>query len=169
MRNVKADFRRYRRIHGLVHTLFDQSWWAILEFRIGHWVRKGERVPFRPVLQVMTLLTRKVIEVGAGISISPVATIGPGFHIAHFGGIFINSDAVIGSDCSISQGVTIGNDPSGGVPVLGDRVSVYPGATMFGAITIGDDAKIGAGAVVLNDVPPGATAVGPKARVVERR
>lgn len=135
---------------------------------MSHWVRTGKRVPVRPALKAITLLTRKTIEVTTGIGLSPLATIGPGFHIAHFGGIFINSNAVIGSECGISQGVTIGNDRHGGVPVLGDRVSVYPGATLFGAIEVGDDAQIGAGAVVLCDVPAGATAVGPSARIIER-
>ena len=54
-------------------------------------------------------------------------------------------------------------------PKLGKRVNVGAGAKLFGNITIGDDANIGANAVVLIDVPPGATAVGIPAKVINAK
>jgi serine O-acetyltransferase len=41
------------------------------------------------------------------------------------------------------------------------------GAKVLGPITVGEGAKIGSNAVVVRDVPPGATAVGIPARIVE--
>jgi serine O-acetyltransferase len=69
----------------------------------------------------------------------------------------------------LRQGVTIGNlKLDGPVPRLGNRVNVGAYAQILGDITIGDDAQIGAMSVVLSDVPPGATAVGIPARVIDR-
>jgi serine O-acetyltransferase len=53
-----------------------------------------------------------------------------------------------------------------GGPTLGDRVYVFAGAKIIGAVTVGDDAIIGANSVVLCDVPAGATAVGVPARII---
>lgn len=106
-----------------------------------------------------------------GITLPVEVQVGPGFYIGHFGGIVIHQDVSIGCDCNISQGVTIGLSSRGkyfGVPTLGDRVYVGPGAKIFGRILIGDDAAIGANAVVTRDVPEGATVVGAPARVINQ-
>lgn len=113
-------------------------------------------------------MTHLLVQVATGIDIQPGATIGPGLHVAHFGGIFVNERAVIGRDFGISQGVTIGNAIGGGTPHIGDRVDVYPGAKVFGDIHVGDDVEIGANAVVRSDVRGGALAVGVPARVIDR-
>lgn len=53
-------------------------------------------------------MSRKLVEIITGISIDGAAHIGPGFYIAHFGGIIVGGGVTIGSNCAISQGVTIG-------------------------------------------------------------
>jgi serine O-acetyltransferase len=75
---------------------------------------------------------------------------------------------VIGDDCILRQGVTLGNrtlDRPLEAPQLGSRVNVGAGAKLLGAIRVGDDATIGANAVVLAHVPPGALAVGVPAMI----
>jgi serine O-acetyltransferase len=52
-------------------------------------------------------------------------------------------------------------------PIIGDDVFIGAGARVLGPVTIGNRASIGANAVVLTDVPPGATAVGVPARIIE--
>ncbi|MFZ5541119.1 MAG: serine O-acetyltransferase, partial [Pseudomonadota bacterium] len=42
------------------------------------------------------------------------------------------------------------------------------GAKVLGGFTVGDGARIGSNAVVLKEVPPGATAVGIPARILQR-
>jgi serine O-acetyltransferase len=104
-----------------------------------------------------------------GIEIHPNARIGRGFFIDHGMGVVIGETAVVGDNCTIYQGVTLGGTSlSRGKrhPTLGNNVTVGVGAAVLGAITIGDNAKIGGGSVVVRDVPPNATAVGVPARIV---
>jgi serine O-acetyltransferase len=116
-----------------------------------------------------SLLLQKLIEVLTGICIPARCDIGPGLYIGHFGGIFVDSEARLGANCNIAQGVTIGKGGRGelhGVPVLGNRVHVGANAVILGKIAIGDDAVIGPGAVVMNSVPPRGVAMGNPARLV---
>jgi serine O-acetyltransferase len=112
------------------------------------------------------LLLRKSIRFGIDIQ---THNIGEGFYIGHFGTIIVHGLAVIGKHCNISHGVTIGMTNSGrnsGVPVIGDRVYIAPGAKIIGGINIGNDVAIGANAVVLKDVPNNAVVVGVPAKVL---
>ncbi|MBV5327323.1 MAG: serine acetyltransferase, partial [Chlorobium sp.] len=75
---------------------------------------------------------------------------------------------IIGNDCIIRQGVTIGNryiHAPHDAPILGHHVNVGAGAKILGKITLGNNAAIGANAVVLHDVPEGAAAVGNPATI----
>ena len=104
-----------------------------------------------------------------GIDISRDARIGSGFYIGHFGGIFVNAEVVIGDNCNISQGVTLGRQNRGereGCPTIGDNVYIAPGAKIIGRISIGDRAAVGANAVVVSDVTPGTTVGGVPARPI---
>jgi serine O-acetyltransferase len=75
---------------------------------------------------------------------------------------------VIGEDCTILQGVTLGEARFQEVtyPRIGDRVLLGAGAKLLGEVEVGDDAVIGAGAVVVSDVPAGAVVAGVPARVL---
>lgn len=145
----------------------EQSLWAIRVYRFGR--GNDQRPPgFRRKLndRIYWLLFR-IVETLTGCSFTKATDIGPGLRIHHFGNIFIHSGAVIGANCTLRQGVTIGNREDGGpVPVIEDNVEVGAYAQILGGIRIGQGAKIGAMSVVLKDVPPGATAVGIPARII---
>lgn len=116
-------------------------------------------------------LARLVAEISrwmTGIEIHPGAQIGRRLVIDHGVGVVIGETAVIGDDCIIFHGVTLGGlkfDPVKRHPTVGNHVLIGTGAKVLGPITIGDKALIGANAVVTKDVPPGATVVGPLAIV----
>jgi serine O-acetyltransferase len=104
-----------------------------------------------------------------GIEIHPGATIGRRVFIDHGMGIVIGETAVVGDDCTLYHGVTLGGTSwSKGKrhPTLGRGVVIGAGAKVLGPIEIGDGAKIGSNAVVVRDVPAEATAVGIPARIV---
>ena len=105
------------------------------------------------------------------IEIHPGATIGRRLFIDHGTGVVIGETTVIGDDCTIYQGVTLGGtgkDKGKRHPTLGNHVMVGSGAKVLGPIEIGSDVRIAAGAVVLSDIPDHSTAVGVPARVVKR-
>jgi serine O-acetyltransferase len=105
-----------------------------------------------------------------GIEIHPGATIGRRFFIDHGMGVVIGETAEIGDDCTLYHGVTLGGtswNKGKRHPTLGKGVVVGAGAKILGPILIGDGARIGSNAVVVKEIPPGATAIGIPARVIE--
>ena len=105
-----------------------------------------------------------------GIEIHPGATIGRRVFIDHGMGVVIGETAVIGDDCTLYHGVTLGGtswNKGKRHPTLGSGVVIGAGAKVLGPITIGEGAKIGSNAVVVKDVPANATAVGIPARILE--
>ncbi|MDO8694924.1 MAG: serine O-acetyltransferase [Sheuella sp.] len=108
-----------------------------------------------------------------GIEIHPGAQIGRRVFIDHGFGVVIGETAVIGDDCTIYQGVTLGGTRlykgTKRHPTLGRGVVVGAGAQVLGGFTVGDGARIGSNAVVVKPVPAGATAVGNPARVIEQK
>ena len=102
-----------------------------------------------------TVLSGKT-EIGEG------CTIGPNSHII---------DCVIGDNCLLYQGVTLGGtgkETGKRHPTLEDNVIVGSGAKVLGPFTIGSHSKIAANAVVLEEIPPYSTAVGVPAKVVRQ-
>lgn len=106
-----------------------------------------------------------------GIEIHPGAVIGDGLFIDHGSGVVIGETTVIGNDCVIYQGATLGGtgkETGKRHPTLGNNVMVGSGARVLGPITIGNNVKIAANAVVLTDLPDNCTAVGVPAKIVRQ-
>lgn len=108
-----------------------------------------------------------------GIEIHPGATIGRRVFIDHGMGIVIGEMAEIHDECTIYQGVTLGGTSlvrgAKRHPTLERGVIVGANACVLGGFTVGEGARIGSGAVVTKPVPPGATAVGNPARIIEAK
>lgn len=123
-------------------------------------------------LYAVALLRYKHYQFKYGISIPFTTKIGRGFYIGHFGCIVVNPAVVIGKNCNISQGVTIGSANRGeneGCAVIGDGVYIGPGAKIIGHVAIGDNVAIGSNAVVTHDVPTNAVVVGVPAKVISMK
>jgi serine O-acetyltransferase len=104
-----------------------------------------------------------------GIEIHPGATIGRRVFIDHGMGVVVGETAVIGDDCTIYQGVTLGGTSlhhGKRHPTLERGVVVGAGAKVLGPFTVGEEARIGSNSVVVKEVPARATAVGIPARVI---
>jgi len=105
-----------------------------------------------------------------GIEIHPGAKIGRRVFIDHGMGVVIGETAEIGDDCTLYHGVTLGGTTwkkGKRHPTLEAGVIIGAGAKVLGPITLGAGAKVGSNAVVVKDVPPGATAVGIPARILD--
>ncbi|MEW5860651.1 MAG: serine O-acetyltransferase [Cyanobacteriota bacterium] len=145
---------------------------AVAVHRFGVWRMKIKPILIRAPLSILYRALFRKIRNTYGIELPYSAQLGRRVVIEHQSCIVIHGDCVIGDDCIIRQGVTMGNrylDRPFDAPKLGKRVNVGAGAKLFGNITLGDDANIGANAVVLTDVPPGATAVGIPAKVINAK
>ena len=104
-----------------------------------------------------------------GVDINPAAKIGCGVMLDHATGFVVGETAVVGDDCSILQGVTLGGTGKADQdrhPKIGDRVLIGANASVLGNIVIGDGAKIAAGSVVLKPVDPNCTVAGVPAKPV---
>ena len=117
---------------------------ATLHYRIAHWLHiHGLKFLARLVSQGSKFFT--------GVEIHPGATIGRRLVIDHGTGIVIGETAVIGDDCLLYQGVTLGGtgkDIGKRHPTLGNNVMVGCGAKLLGPFTVGDNARIAANSVV---------------------
>ena len=159
----QADLKRYPRRP----FLKEQAVWAIAVYRFGRRVDRRRPGISRKILEKFYWLAYRVVETLTGITLPKSVEVGPGLKIYHFGNIIVHKDARLGANCSLRQGVTIGNrHENGPVPFIEDDVDFGAYAQVLGGIRIGKGAKIGAMSVVLRDVPPGATAVGIPARVI---
>jgi len=175
--NVKADIGRLRRYgvkEGLPRILlFNQGVWAVICYRIGNHLNRHRLPPgLRHFVMFFYHLYWKHIECLTGISISPDCTIGPGLYIGHFGQIILHTDVVLGCDCNLSQGVSIGlgqRDGAWGAPTLGDRVYIAPGAKVIGPIKLADGTVVGANAVVVKDTEENAVVGGVPAKVISHK
>ena len=136
---------------------------ALLMHRFSHWLWKAR----------LYWLARFMSHIGrffTGIEIHPGASIGHRVFIDHGMGVVVGETAIIGDDCTLYHGVTLGGtswNKGKRHPTLEAGVVIGAGAKVLGPITIGTGAKIGSNAVVVKDVPPNATAVGIPARILE--
>ncbi|ATE59964.1 serine O-acetyltransferase [Thauera sinica] len=142
----------YPGVHALIFHRLAHAAWA----RGFHWLGR---------------FTSHISRFLTGIEIHPGAVIGRRVFIDHGMGTVIGETAEIGDDCTIYQAVTLGGTSlyrgTKRHPTLGRGVVVGAGAKVLGGFTVGDGAKIGSNAVVVKPVPPGATAVGNPARLID--
>jgi serine O-acetyltransferase len=166
MNTLLEDLRAQR------EGLLGLGFWALLVYRFGHARFIIENKIIRAPWTIVYVILHKLTEIFCGISIGSTAVIGRRLSIEHHGCIVIHGNSVIGDDCLIRHGVTLGNtgfDDPFGAPKLGNRVQIGAGAKILGRITVGDDAIIGANAVVIGDVPDGAAVGGVPARMLSAR
>ena len=135
---------------------------AVLWHRLSHWLYKKHCF-------FLARFISQLAKFFTGIEIHPGAQLGKGILIDHGTGVVIGETAVVGDDCTIYQGVTLGGtgkEKGKRHPTLGNHVMVGSGAKILGPFKVGDHAKVASNAVVLEEVPPNATAVGVPARIV---
>jgi serine O-acetyltransferase len=138
--------------------------WAVWIHRVSHQLWRAKwQLPARMLSQVGRFFT--------GVDIHPGALLGRRLFIDHATGVVIGETAIVGSDVTLYQGVTLGGTGKGHGkrhPTVCDGVFVGNNANLLGNITIGENSRVGAGSVVLSDVPPNSTVVGVPAHIVYR-
>ena len=152
----------------LLRALQDAGFRAVCFYRFGRWYRKWH-------IPLGAPLAERLMRHLSHCWISTLAELGPGFRIAHGCGIIVPPKVIFGADCEIRQNVTIGGNhgkqaPDGRtVPIMGDRVSIGPGAVILGPIEVGSDTIVGANAVLTQSVPERSVVAAFRAEPVARR
>ena len=124
-------------------------------YRIYH--RLAQYTLLRPLSYIMYIMSRIIYS----SDIHPLAKIGKGSEILHHFNIVIGGTAVIGKNCVLLNGVTLGDDGrSGRCPTIGDNVMISTGVKILGDIKIGSNSIIGANSVVMKDRPEDSLIVG---------
>ena len=142
--------------------LYFKGFHALVTHRFAHELLKQGRRDFALYLQSQS---SRIFAV----DINPAARIGIGIMLDHGTGIVIGETAVVGDNCSILQGVTLGGtgkEIGDRHPKIGDNVLISAGAKVLGNIKVGNCSRIAAGSVVLKEVPPRTTVAGVPAKVV---
>lgn len=175
--NIKRDIMRYvvlnegKIIWSILRVfLYSPGLWFVCAYRFGKWLEFcNAKLFFTKPLCMLYGYAYFLFGVFAGIDIPLDTEIGPGLYIGHYGGIVLHPKSVLGENCNLSQGVTIGEggrNRERGVPVIGDRVYIGPRAKIFGQIVIGNDVAIGANAVVTKSAPNSAVLGGVPAAIL---
>lgn len=145
--------------------LLYQGFHALILHRLAHKLYKL-KVPFLP--RLISQFSRFI----TGIEIHPGAQIGKNFFIDHGMGVVIGETSIIGDNCLVYQGVTLGGtgkEKGKRHPTIGNNVTLGAGAILLGNITIGDNSNVGAGSVVIKSAKENSTLVGVPARVVKEK
>lgn len=138
---------------------------AVWAYRIYHWLWQ------HGAFGIAEFLARRARR-RYGLEIHPAATIGRRFVIDHGLGIVIGETAIIGDNCLMYQGVTLGmtgKQTGKRHPTIGNNVTIGANAVILGAIHVGDRANVGAGAVVTHDVPKDVSVAGVPATIISDR
>ncbi len=138
--------------------------WAVWIHRVSHWL-------WRRKLRLLARILSQVARFFTGVDIHPGALLGARLFIDHATGVVIGETAIVGSDVTMYQGVTLGGtgkQHGKRHPTICDNVFIGNNANILGNVTVGENSRVGAGSVVLSDVPPNSTVVGVPAHIVYR-
>ena len=168
---IREDLYRYAGSLGAAS--FRKTWRYEAGFRLTFLARscrffRGHAIGRFVVYPLISFLHHRA-SVRHGVHINPMTEIGGGLYLPHALNIVVNTRCIVGKNCNISQGVTLGVSNRGdraGVPTIGDQVYLGPGSVVFGAIKVSDQAAIGANCVVTRDVPERGVVVGVPGKVI---
>ena len=137
---------------------------ALIWHRVAHWFwTHNFKFIGRLISQIARFFTL--------IEIHPGAEMGRGILIDHGSGVVIGETAVVGDNCTIYQGVTlggVGTKKGKRHPTIGNNVMIGAGAKILGAFEVGDNCQIAANAVLLKPLEENSTAAGIPARQVKK-
>ena len=138
---------------------------AVILYRLTHFLW---RYKLRWIARFISTLARWI----TGIEIHPGAVIGRRFFIDHGMGVVIGETAIIGDDCMLYHGVTLGGTTWDKVkrhPTLKNGVVIGAGAKILGPITLGNNVRVGSNSVVVRSIDDNETVVGIPGRIVKKK
>ena len=138
---------------------------AVIFYRLTHFLW---RFKLRWLARFISTLARWI----TGIEIHPGAVIGRRFFIDHGMGVVIGETTIIGDDCMLYHGVTLGGTTWDKVkrhPTLKNGVVIGAGAKILGPVTLGNNVRVGSNSVVVRSIDDNETVVGIPGRIVRKK
>ena len=138
---------------------------AVIFYRLTHFLW---RYKLRWLARFISTLARWI----TGIEIHPGAVIGRRFFIDHGMGVVIGETSIIGDDCMLYHGVTLGGTTWDKVkrhPTLKNGVVIGAGAKILGPVTLGNNVRVGSNSVVVRSIDDNETVVGIPGRIVRKK
>ncbi|MBI6740823.1 serine O-acetyltransferase [Pseudomonas syringae] len=138
------------------------SFAAVMHYRLAHWVYQNAKRSCNSHEQSLAAIISRRGKMLSGAEIHFRCSIGARLIIDHGFGTVIGETAILGDDCYILGGVTLGargisSNPSiSRHPKVGNRVQIGAFSSVLGPVNIGDDAFIGPRCIITQDVPSGA-------------
>ena len=139
--------------------------YPVILFRVSHFLTQNH-------LGILGKVFSLFNQILFSCDIARNAQIDGGLYLPHPVGVVVGESAIIGRNCILHQGVTLGDRGEchgGSDPKLGDYIEVGTGAKILGAVHLGDYVRVGANAVVLKDVEPYSVVGGIPAKVIKIR
>lgn len=135
-----------------------------------YFFRKGSSAKRKSISWILYRLVLRHLSYKFGFQIPLNTRIGKGFYIGHFGSIIISPNAVIGDNCNVTRGVTIGMSYGKrlGAPRIGECVWMGMNSTITGNISIGNNVLIAPGAFVNFDVPDHSIVIGNPGKIISK-
>lgn len=169
-RITKSDLNRYSRNSEI------KSYWRAILFHPGarfmFIYRKCRKYKKFHVFGLIFRFWYKLLCSRFNVEIPHSSILGNGLYFGHFMNIVINQRVVIGENCNIMQGVTIGHESRGkrkGSPIIGDRVLIGPNSVVVGNIKIGNDVLIGPLTLVNFDIPANSVVIGNPGKIISEK
>ncbi|WP_418357298.1 serine O-acetyltransferase [Shewanella basaltis] len=157
---VKKDVQRSR--CGFFKAYFNSNVRAVISYRINSYI-------YRSLSTKLAYILHNIDRKKYNVDIYPASKIGKGFILAHLGAVVIGDGAVLGDNCTVQSGVTIGQKNSfSGFPIIGNNVYIGSGAKVLGDIVIGDNTIIGANSVVTTSFDSNSVIGGVPAKYINR-
>ena len=154
-KNTKSDFLY------LMHPRI----WPVVLFRLSHFFTQNHLGIVGKIISILN-------QILFSCDIARNARIEGGLYLPHPVGVVVGETAVIGKNCILHQGVTLGDRGechAGSDPQLDDYIEVGTGAKILGAVHLGNYVRVGANSVVLKDVAAYEVAAGIPAKVIAIR
>ena len=152
-------------IKSKVEVFLYPSFHAAINHKLAHWL-------YTKKIYFLARLVSTISRFFTGIEIHPGAKIGKRVFFDHGIGVVIGESAIVGDDCIIYHGVTLGNLKPVGFkrhPTIGNNVMIGAGAKILGNIVIGNNVVVGANSVVMKDVPDNVNVVGVPGQIKEKK
>jgi len=169
IRTIQSDLYRYNGLSGKVGLI--KGFIKYEGFRYTYFLRKIQQHKRYSMCWFIYKVFLRHYRYKYGFQIPDITQIGNGFYIGHFGNIVINPKTIIGKNCNVAHGVTIGQANRGkqkGVPIIGNNVWIGTGAVIVGKIIIGDNVLIAPNSYINIDIPSNSLVIGNPCKVIPK-